>query len=171
MLIYTDDYSEYDKNDLKAEVIEYNEHKKEDDITDDDIYEQFLLDDELWADDLSFDLKEIDKNIDGTIIAIADLGLWDGRRMAYKEIKNLPDICSVFEDINTLEIDRYNNLTLAAAHHDGTNYITFREIKPELSDWQVNQFEDKIYYGKATKKDITRYTRSIGKAFREYYGC
>lgn len=168
MLIYTDDYSEYDENDLRAELIENG--TPEEDITDDDIYEQFLSDNECESDDLHYELESIDKKIDGTIIAIADLGLWDGRHMAFRELNNLPDISRVFEDINTLEVDRYNNLTLAATHHDGTNYITFREIKPDLSDWQVNQFEDKIYYGKATKRDITRYTRSIGKRFKEYYG-
>ena len=168
MLIYTDDYSEYDKNDLRAELIDNG--IPEEDITDDDIYEQFLFDDECWTDDFNYELKAIDKKIDGTIIAIADLGLWDGRHMAYKELSNLMDISSVFEDINTLEVDRYNNLTLAAIHHDGTNHITFREIKPDLSARQVNQFEDKIYYGKATSKDISRYTRSIGKHFKEYYG-
>lgn len=172
MIIYTDDFSNINddyKNSLVETVSESLDIPKED-VTSDDIYEQFISDTEYFAENLESDLSYIDNKIDGKIIAIADLGLWDGRRLGYKELDTLTDLSTCCQDYNTLEIDRYKNLTLTAVHHDGTNYITFRELKTDLTDEQIYNFENKIYYGKATKKDITRYTKSIGKYFLEYYG-
>ena len=166
MIIYTNDYFEYDKDYLTESILANNPDKPLEDITENDIYAEFLYNDEFNIEDTKDMLESIDFN--EQIIAIADLGLWDGRRLGYKFINKLSDLFTCMQDINTLEINRYNDLTLTAIHHDGTNYITFRTLKSDLSDTQIENFTDKLYYNTATQKDITRYTKSIGKIVRDY---
>ena len=48
-------------------------------------------------------------------------------------------------------------------HHDGKDYITYREVKETTTERQLDKLVQKIYDGEATRADITRYTRGIGK--------
>lgn len=127
-----------------------------------DVEEQALenyVEDYLYLEHRDFvdALNRLDSN---TIIAIADLGLWNGRRMGYKLITNFEDIAYNDYDINQYGYDAYN-FVHKGIHHDGTNYITYREIKEEMSDTQLENFTNKLYNGTATKQDITRYTRTL----------
>ena len=113
----------------------------------------------------------------GEIICIADLGLWNGRRMGYKLIgHNIADClyssvsgdsrCDWYVETNGRACD----LKCTEAHHDGTNYYVYREIKPEISEYQKNAFLNKIYCGKATQADISRCTKGIGHYVNDVYG-
>lgn len=169
--LFTDDYSELTEEDiayLKSELMDFDE-LPENEITDDDIYNRFMDDLEYECQDLHDILEKIDEEfITNDLIAIADLGLWNGRFSGHKELKSLPDISTCMYDYNTIYVDRLD-LKVRATHHDGTNYYTIREYK-DISDEQRENFLDKIYYGKATRKDITRYTRAIGKTvFDNFY--
>ena len=121
------------------------------------------LDDERA--NLSFELPE-------EIIVIADLGLWYGRRSGYKLLKSrkISDCLYSDCDYNEWFVDQYKNLRCRAAHHDGTNYYLYRMWKPGLSDEQKENFLFKIYEGKATAKDMTRYTKRIGDYIGRIYG-
>lgn len=111
---------------------------------------------------------------EGRIIEIADIGLWDGRRVGYKLLNehniraclNLKRGCEYGE----WWVDSYNNLRSSQTHHDATHYILYREVKPEISSDQIDNFCWKLYRGKATSKDITKYTRSLGKRVKDVYG-
>lgn len=96
------------------------------------------------------------------LIAIADLGLWYGRRTGYKELSNVRDCFYDDADYLTWYIDRYNNLRCRAIHHDGTNNYLYREWKDNLSYEQKENFKWKLYQGKATSRDLSRYTKAIG---------
>lgn len=108
----------------------------------------------------------------GEIIVIGMLGLWNGTAHGYKIIKSgkvsdcLYDDC----DIVTWYVDRYNNFRCDGIHHDGTNHYLYRAWRDGISDEQKENFLDKIYSGKATSKDITRYTKSIGVDIKKVYG-
>ena len=43
-------------------------------------------------------------------------------------------------------------------------------MKPEITSDQLDNFCWKLYNGKATSKDITKYTRAIGKRVKNVYG-
>lgn len=111
---------------------------------------------------------------EGRIIEIADVGLWDGRRVGYKLLNehniraclNLKRGCEYGE----WWVDSHNNLRSSQTHHDATHYILYREVKPEISSDQLDNFCWKLYRGKATSKDITKYTRSLGKRVKDVYG-
>lgn len=137
-----------------------------DDLKSENYYE--LEETELWdlaheynnenLDDLRM---ELDYEVDERIITIADLGLWDGRRQAYKTgTYNLSSVLYSEHDTLTIGLDAYN-LVGREVHHDGVNYYTYRMLKPNLSKEQVDNFYDLLYNGKATRKHITYYTKSL----------
>lgn len=144
------DYSEWDENKFYEEMVEVN--------------------------DLYFEDEKCNLNLptEGRIIEIADVGLWDGRRVGYK-LLNEHNIraCLNFKrgcEYGEWWVDSHNNLRSSQTHHDATHYILYREVKPEISSDQLDNFCWKLYRGKATSKDITKYTRAIGKQVRNVYG-
>lgn len=135
----------------------------------------------IWDDDFRRELIEnlnltylddekcnLNKPLENKIIIIADLGFWDGRRLGYKIVNsNLNAIFDIGEwDEVHWYYDRYN-VHCRNPHHDGVNYLKFRELKD-------NKYEEiiceKIYNGTLTSKDITRYTKSLVPYIKEIYG-
>ena len=107
------------------------------------------------------------------IVIIADLGLWDGRHQAYKLLHktNIADCLSgTCGDYVTWFVDDRGDLMCRDIHHDGTNLYTYRAWKPEISHAQRSYFMQKVAIGKATRKDITRYTHRIGDKVADVYG-
>ena len=113
----------------------------------------------------------LDIQLPEEIVCIADLGLWNGRHSGYHVIKsgNIKD-CLYSNYDPTWYVDRYGNLRCDDVHHDGTNHYLYRMWKPGLSESAKESFLWKIYEGKATSADITRYTRRIGDHIGKVYG-
>lgn len=111
---------------------------------------------------------------EGRIIEIADIGLWNGRRMGYNLLdEHNINACLSFKtscEYGEWWVDSHNNLRSRQSHHDGTHFILYREVKPEITSDQLDNFCWKLYNGKATSKDITRYTRSLGKRVKDVNG-
>ncbi len=101
-------------------------------------------------------------NITGDFIMIADLGLWGGCHIGYKEVRNLRDTLYNNYDITTIYYDRYD-MKIDGVHHNGVNYIKIREFKDLISDEQRENFLNKLYNGTLKKGDISRYTQSVKK--------
>lgn len=101
-----------------------------------------------------------------------DLGLWHGRRMGYKEIEsgNIKDCLYSDTDYVTWYVDRLGDLRCDAAHHDGTNHYLYRTYKPGVSEEQIDNLKEKLYYGTATRTDISRLTRRLGDDIAKVYG-
>ena len=135
------------------------------------------FEDEMWTlNGEYFHDEQVNLNIptEGRIIAIADLGLWNGRRSGYKlkDDHNIRACLSFDADCGYGEwwVDSHNNLRSRQTHHDGTNFLLYREVKPETTSDQLDNLCWKIYRGKATARDITKYTRSLGKRVKDVYG-
>lgn len=133
-----------------------------------DNYDTDCEDIELWYDD---EKSNLDKYLDNNIIALADLGLWNGRRTGYNILNNnLNSILNSFNcDYKQVWQDRYN-VKSKCIHHDGTNYILFRMLRPGLSYDQLNNFEEKILTGLLTDRDLRKYTVSLNKFIDDIYG-
>lgn len=141
----------------------------EDNITEDEL---FRIADEALADDFEELCAEFSNVMtDCPIMIIADLGLWDGRKSGYKMVNSrcIADCFKLADDELTIYTDRYN-LLATGSHHDGVNHYLFREIKPNISETAFENFLDKLYNGKATSADITRYTRSVRPLIAKKYG-
>ena len=144
------DYSEWDENKFYEEMVEVN--------------------------DLYFEDEKCNLNLptEGRIIEIADVGLWNGRRMGHNLLNehNIRACLNFKQDCGYGEwyVDSHNNLRSVQSHHDGQNLLLYREVKPEITSDQLDNFCWKIYQGKATTRDITKYTRSLGKRVKDVYG-
>jgi len=164
-IIY-DNYEDFDTMDnTKQQIAEHQE------IPIEEVTEQMVYDE--WGEQLDFwfsdEQENLNKQLDGNIIAIADLGLWNGRFSGYKIIgDNLNEIMS-FGNHDYIKIysDGYN-IRKESSHHDGTNHILFRMVR---NDRNIDYFTDMIYNKKPiTKNMLNYYTKSIEKNVRNIYG-
>ncbi len=129
---------------------------------------------ELNGDYLDDERANLDIQLGQPILVIGDLGLWQGRRMGYKEIEsgNIKDCLYSGRDdyYSTWFVDKLGDLRCDAVHHDGTNHYLYRAYKDGVSESQVELLKDKLYRGIATRADITRVTRRLGDDIAHVYG-
>lgn len=128
---------------------------------------------EVNAESLDDEKRNLNIDVGEEIIIIADLGLWDGRHQAYKLLykTNIADcLTGTCGDYVTWFVDDRGDLMCRDIHHDGTNLYTYRAWKPGISHAQRSYFMQKVAIGKATRKDITRYTQRIGDKVADVYG-
>ena len=106
------------------------------------------------------------------IIVIGVLGLWDGRRIGYKDIEsgNIKDCLYSDCDYNTWYVDEQGDLRCEAIHHDGTNHYRYRVFKPNTTEEQMEDLREKIYSRKVTEEDISAVTDRLGDAIGKVYG-
>ena len=121
---------------------------------------------------LEDDRMNLDIPLSMPIIVCADLGLWNGRKMGYQMIEsgNIRDCFFSECDCNEWFVDRLGDLRCTAVHHDGTNRYLYRAVKENVTEEQLGHLQEKIYYGRATRRDITRYTRRLGDEIAAVYG-
>ena len=136
--------------------------------------EQEKLLQEMIADNLDADRDNLNILVSGEILAIADLGLWYGRRTGYKEITSRRISDCLYSDRDTdyatWWVDGRGDLCAEFIHHDGTNYVTYREWKEGVSETQKENLKAKLMRDEATRKDITRLTRKLGDRIAAVYG-
>jgi hypothetical protein len=153
------------EKDLKEQIAERKEIEVEE-VTEEDLSEEkSFLYDEYFNDELG----NLDVELDGRIIAIADLGLWNGRVGGYKiGGTNLNEIMKMGNhDYIDIWSDGYN-IRKSSSHHDGTNYILFRKVR---EDRDIDRFTDMIYNNKPISKSVLNYyTKSIEKDVRNIFG-
>ena len=121
---------------------------------------------------LEDEYANLNKELNGNILVIADLGFWDGRRSGY-QIINRNNLNAIFNVLGSdygyfkFYCDRYD-VKAELHHHDGTHYLTFREIR-EGKD--ITNLTDKLYeQEEVTQKEITRYTKSLKPYVKQIYG-
>lgn len=137
-------------------------------ITREDIDNECNFLESTWFDDELSELARVDEGYG--LIAIADLGRWNGRFGGYKEIKQLCTVMYTSCDYERVYVDSNGDLRKEESHHDGSNSILYRYWKDGLTDEQKENFMSKIYNGECTQKDITRYTRKAGLGIANAYG-
>ncbi len=140
-----------------------------DEIIEDRLYEEMLDTNSSYLDD-----ERVNLNIQEAqpIIIIGDLGLWNGRFQGYKMIEsgNIRDCLYSDTDYTEWYVDKLGDLRADAIHHDGTNHYLYRAFKDSATPEQIENLQDKIYSGKATKADITRVTKRLGDDIAKVYG-
>lgn len=164
--IINDNPAEYDFNEVKDTLAE-ELNKERENIDNNDVWEYIYNDIEYSYDE---GLRDLNVDTEGEIIAIASMGLWNGRCSGYAILdkNNLKEIlyCGN-EDYNHLYYDGFN-VYKKASHHDGTNHIMFREVRPDVD---IEKLCDKIYNNEPTSKaTLNRYTRSLRRYVKQIYG-
>ena len=152
-----------------AEFLEIND--MDDDPEDEDAIYNYMV--ETNAEYLDDERMNLDKVVDGRILVIADLGLWYGRRSAYRliESRNIKDILEVRHDYAEFYSDGHN-IRGIEHHHDGANFYEFRIVREDRNiDKLLNDLLNDIYDGKEiSRKKLNYYTKSLHKAVAEVYG-
>ena len=121
---------------------------------------------------LSDERENLNVQLAQPIIVIGDIGRWNGRVMGYKMIDsgNIKDCLYSDTDMTEWYVDQYGDLRADAVHHDGTNHYLYRVFKENASPEQIERLQEKIYYSKATRADITRVTKRLGDEIAAIYG-
>lgn len=160
-IIWTD-YLDYDdwKEDLEEQYPELSEN------------ERIKLMYEINGNYLDDERCNLDIQLSRPILVVGDLGLWNGRRMGYKEIEsgNIRDCLYSDTDYATWFVDKNGDFRCDAIHHDGTNHYLYRAYKDGVSETQIDNLKEKLYRGTATRADITRITRRLGDEIANVYG-
>lgn len=154
-----------DWRDAYKEYLEENGFDERHD-NDDDLYKWMMETNDEYLGDEQMNL---DKVVEGRILVIADLGLWDGRKSAYKIVGsgNIKDILSFTYDYAEFYGDGYN-IRGTEVHHDGINRFLYRVIR---EDRNVNNLLDEIYNGKEiSKSKLNYYTKSLYPFVKAVYG-
>ena len=158
--------SEQEQTQLENNLRDYKLSKLS--ISDHDINSYIEQD---YSDWYSNEFENLDRETECQIIAIANLGLWNGRKSYYKvmnsNLNSVLDACG--GDYLKVYTDRHD-VKSVAVHHDGVNYITYRMLKPNLTELQIDNFMNKLASGVFTKKDISRYTTSLKSQINKIYG-
>lgn len=136
-------------------------------ITEEMLYNECRFINELWFEDTLRELKRVSS---GEVIAIGTIGTWQGRCSGYKELKSLENCMYSSCDSERLYVDSNGDLRKEESHHDGSNSILYRYWKDNITDTQRQNFLDKIYSGKVTSRDITKYTKKCGVDIANTYG-
>ena len=125
-------------------------------------------------DALQFEREELAHQYSQSILVIADLDLWNGRKMGYREIESgqLADCFEPGRDTLTIRwyLDRKGDLRCDDTHHDGTNHYLYRVWRDSASETQKDRLKEKICNGIATREDIARITKRVGDVIGKVYG-
>jgi hypothetical protein len=163
-------YGMYSIKELEELEQSEREHLKENnfenyettDVTD-IIYEEI----NLWFED---ETDNLNKQLDGRILAIASMGLWNGRKIGYKILdNNLNEVLTSTIGCDEKEVyfDGYN-IKAEGYHHDGRNYVEYREIR---EDKNIDKLLDKIYMNKPiSRSELNYYTKPLGKYVKQIFG-
>lgn len=153
------DYEDW-RDDLEADYPDLSEDERQ------------LLMHEINSEYLADERVNLNVQLPQPILVIGDLGLWNGRRMGYKEIEsgNIRDCLYPDADYSTWYVDRLGDLRCDAIHHDDTNHYLYRTYKEDVRESQIELLKMKLYRGTATRSDITRITRRLGDDIAKVYG-
>lgn len=111
----------------------------------------------------------LNKELDGRILLIGDIGRWNGRSQGYKILGT--NINEIF-DIGGFDYAEFygdgHNIRAKEIHHDGTNYYLYRVIRENRN---IDNLLDAIYNGEEiTSSKLNYYTKSLYKYVSDIYG-
>lgn len=158
-----DDWRDGYKDFLEANALDGDPNNE------DELYQWMV---ETNADYLDDERMNLNIQLSQPIIMVGDLGLWHGRVMGYRMINsgNIKDCLFSDTDMTEWYVDKYGDLRADAIHHDGTNHYLYRVFKDGVSETQIENLQEKVYRGRATRADITRLTKRLGDDIAKVYG-
>ena len=163
-------YGMYDLKELEKFEKDVKEWLEEDAV--ENITEEKITDEVYFQIDMNFNAEtsNLSKELNGRILCIADMGLWNGRRSGYKILgNNLNEVLTTGIGCDEKEIycDGFN-VKAEGYHHDGRNYVEFREIR---EDTNYDELLNKLYDNQpVTRAEIRKYTKSLRPYVKQIYG-
>ena len=159
-IIYSDDIIFDDKAREEEEASLKEIYDEDYELTDEEWYERATS-------QLSDEKMNLDKDIDGVIIAFAKVGRWNGTFAGSKVLgNNVSDIFDINEDHNEWFGDG-ENIRAELAHHDGTHRVLFRIAEDEET---AEELSERIYNNELDETEFIELTESLYPAVAEVYG-
>lgn len=157
------------REDILADLLDNEEIDTEEDASEEMLYE--LMQD-MNSSYMESERMNLDIQLPESIVAIAYLGLWNGRRYAHKFVgRNISNCLYSESDYCEWYVDQYGNFRATMHHHDGVNRILYRMIKPDLTERQRENFMGKVHSDEGpSKRDIAHYTVRLGEYIGKVYG-
>lgn len=137
-----------------------------DEPSDEEVNDEVYSLEEMNYDDARLNLN---KRLNGRIVAIADVGTWRGRFSGYKLMgSNLNEVLDFGScDYINVYADQYN-VKADMYHHDGVHHVEYRELKENTN---YDLLLDKLYdQEEVTREDIRKYTKSLRPYIKQVYG-
>lgn len=142
-----------------------------------DEYEQCELIEEMNNEYLEDEKMNLDIALPRKILAIIDIGRWNGRGKAYIELEE--NINQIFElidpDCRFMEwyVDEDDNIKCRMSHHDGTHFITFRAWNEDIDEEKAEEIMENLQAINRSGSghiDLNSCTKSLGEYVRNVYG-
>lgn len=169
--LYSNYYGWISEDEIKQELweCEYVDHI--DEVTDDMIWDEMHLLEEMYWDDFSYELKHFfDKG--NAWLLTGTLGLWDGSCKGGFIFKTFNEFCKCLKDCDYIEItDDKGHLKIKCSHHDGTNYFEIKHISDFGWEWYNNHCYDFYDEELHTKMWNNNFMTSLPHFARDVYGC
>lgn len=125
-----------------------------------------------WVDDLlsiyiDDERSNLNKDVDGYIVRLVDVGKWNGRYNGLGiEGTKVNDILYSNFDFAKWYCDRWN-VRAVEAHHDGRNYSLYRVVESkEKAKW----LKEMLLQGKLDERKFMRHTKSLRPYVAKVYG-
>lgn len=139
-------------------------YDNDEEFTNEELWERYSESLSMWADDERMNLN---KTLNGIIIAFCDLGFWDGRTTGARKfddnINSILDTCGCdYIELYYDQEDVKSNLM----HHDGTHHLTYR-LAPYN---KVRKIMELASNGNLTLEYFKNNTKSIMKHITKIYG-
>ena len=111
--------------------------------------------------------QNLNKDVNGVIIAFGDLGLWNGRKQGYQILgDNIAGILQSTQYDAEWYGDGYD-IRGRMSHHDGTNYVLYR-VAENRDD--AERIAAKIYNYEIDENGFRQVTRSLHPYVAAVYG-
>lgn len=107
------------------------------------------------------------------ILAIADLGRWNGRHTGYKTYSKLTEVLRRLPSYSAyvrFYVDENGEFCGHFSHHDGTDYIIYRERRADCSDDDWDRLTDAIYNNDDYDALLEYCTTPVGPKIQKVYG-
>lgn len=168
-------YSNYcgwiDDDDLRMSIVDCGIVDDEEDITDNMLIEERYHLEEIYWDDISYELKHFFDKGDAWLLT-GSIGRWDGNYRGGYIFNTFEEFCKCLEDCAYIEIvDNKGHFEVKCSHHDGTNFYEVKRVSDfgceyfGTHSWELSLEE--VF----TKMWNNNFMTSLPHFARDVYGC
>lgn len=156
----------YDEETMK-ETRKFMREEGYTDLSDNNVMRVIDDNNNIFINDERDNLSEKYTGFKGYIVAFAELGLWNGVKIASKVYDDISDILQNTScDGSEWYLDEWN-VRFRGVHHDGTNNVLYRYVDTEK---RANDIMNKIVCGGMNLKQFKKATKSIRPFVQKVYG-
>lgn len=168
-------YSNYcgwiDEEEIKQELIDCERVECEEEIIDEMIYNEMRFLEEMYWDDISYELKHFFDRGDAWLLT-GNIDRWDGNYRGGYIFNTFEEFCECLEDCEYIEItDNKGHLEVKCSHHDGTNFYEVKRVSDFGCEWHDNHSWDMCEEELHTKMWNNNFMTSLPHFARDVYGC